>query len=146
MAEDIIRITSKKRLFAVIIKAKFRQKGLQFFVPDEFSQQLCYMNRPKGYIIGSHIHPPITRRIKSTQEVLFIKSGKIRIDFYDEKRRYIESRIVSPGDIVFLAFGGHGFKFMEEGEMIEVKQGPFLKKACSVKFDSDDKGKMKLKR
>lgn len=146
MVNDIIRVISKNRLLAVIIKAKFSKDGVDFFVPDEYPQQLGYMKRPKGYIIASHIHKPILRKIKYTQEVLFIRSGKVRIDFYDEKKHYLESRIVKQGDIVFLAFGGHGFEFMEHTDMIEVKQGPFLKKIQPVRFEAVAKGRIRLKR
>lgn len=58
MSSDIIKIMSKKKLLAVIIKARFKQEGLKFLVPDEYPQQLAYMNRPKGHIINPHIHPP----------------------------------------------------------------------------------------
>ncbi len=146
MATDIIRIINKNRLLAVIIKVKFKQDGLKFFVPDEYPQQLGYMKRPRGYLIASHIHRPVLRRIKLAQEVLFIRKGKIRIDFYDEKKHYLESRIVKQGDIVFLAFGGHGFEFMEDAEMIEVKQGPFFKGALPIRFEPVSKDKIKLKK
>lgn len=142
----IIRITSKKRLLAIIIKAKFKQDGLKFFVPDEYPQQLGYMKRLKGYCIVPHTHKPVLRKIKLSQEVLFIRSGKIRIDFYDEKKHYVESRVVKQGDVVFLAFGGHGFEFMEKSEIIEVKQGPFLKKIQPMRFDPVKKDRVKLKK
>lgn len=143
---SIIRIINKKKLLAIIIKAKFRQDGLKFFVPDEYPQQLGYMKHLKGDVIISHIHKPVLRRVKFAQEVLFIRSGKIRIDFYDEKKHYVESRIVKQGDVVFLAFGGHGFEFMEDADMIEVKQGPFLKKIRPMRFDPVKKDRIKLKK
>ena len=146
MFTNIIRITSKKRLLAVIIKAKFKQDGLKFFVPDEYPQQLGYMGRPRGYTIAPHVHKPTLRRIKFTQEVLFIRSGKVRVDFYDGRKHYIESRIVKQGDIVFLAFGGHGFEFMEDAEMIEVKQGPFFKGIQPVRFEPVIKDRIKFKK
>lgn len=146
MSTDIIRITSKNKLLAVIIKAKFKQDGLKFFVPNEYPQQLGYMKRLKGYVIASHVHKPALRRIKLTQEVLFIRSGKIRIDFYNEKKHYVGSRVVKQGDVVFLAFGGHGFEFMEDAEMIEVKQGPFLKEVQPMRFDPVKKDRIKLKK
>lgn len=146
MSADIIRITSKKKLLAVIIKAKFKEDGLKFFVPDEYPQQLAYMKRPKGHVITPHIHKPVLRKIKHMQEVLFIRSGKVRVDFYDEKKHYIESRVVKQGDVVFLAFGGHGFEFSEDSEMIEVKQGPFLKEIQPVRFEPVMKGRIKIKK
>jgi len=136
MSDGIIRITSKGKQLAVIIKAKFKQDGLRFFVPEEYAQQLGYMNRPRGYNITPHIHKPILRKIRFSQETLFIRKGKVKIDFYDEKKHYIESRIVKQGDVIFMAFGGHGFRFMEDSEIIEVKQGPFLKEAQPVRFET----------
>ena len=146
MPSGIIRVMSKKRLLAVVVKASFKQEGLKFFVPDEYPQQLAYMKRPKGYMITPHIHKPVLRKIKFTQETLFIRSGKVRVDFYDEKKHYVESRTVEQGDIVFLAFGGHGFEFMENAQIIEVKQGPFLKEIQPVRFEAVKKREIKLKK
>ena len=60
-----------------------------------------------------------------TQEVLFIKKGILRVDFYDEYEDYLESRDLHAGDLILLISGGHGFHVIEEVEMIEVKQGPY---------------------
>lgn len=60
-----------------------------------------------------------------TQEVLFIKKGILRVDFYDEYEDYLESKDLHAGDIILLISGGHGFQILEEVEMIEVKQGPY---------------------
>ena len=45
-----------------------------------------------------------------------------------------KSRILDAGDIVLLATGGHGFKVLEEIEMIEVKQGPYAGDADKTRF------------
>jgi mannose-6-phosphate isomerase-like protein (cupin superfamily) len=71
-----------------------------------------------------------------TQEVLFIKSGKLRVDFYDEEQNYIESSLLSKGDVILLAKGGHGFKMLEQCEIIEVKQGPYCGEMDKVRFES----------
>ena len=60
-----------------------------------------------------------------TQEVLFIKKGVLRVDFYDEYEDYLESRDLHAGDMILLVSGGHGFQVLEEVEMVEVKQGPY---------------------
>ena len=94
--------------------------------PDTFSQQLGYMNRPKGYVIPPHDHNAVPRTIEWTQEVLIIRSGKVRLDLYEPTTRvYLESHVLLPGDIVLLAHGGHGFVMLEQSEMVEVKQGPY---------------------
>lgn len=145
MAAGVIEIISKKKLLALIIKSSFKEKGLKFFVPDKYPQQLGYISRMKGHIITPHIHGPVSRKIRHTQEVLFIRKGALRVDFYDEKKHYVESRIVGAGDVVFLAFGGHGFEFIKNAEIIEVKQGPFFKKIQPVRFESAGLEDLKLK-
>ena len=83
------------------------------------------MNRPKGYIIDPHYHNHIKRNITITQEVLYIKSGVVRVDFYTHTNTYLESKILYTGDVILLAAGAHGFEILEEAEIIEVKQGPY---------------------
>ena len=106
-----------------------------FFTPDDFSQQLAYMNRPAGHVIPPHVHNPVPREVQFTKEVLFIKSGKVRIDFYDNDRTYLDSRILGQGDVLLLAFGGHGFQMLEASEIIEVKQGPYAGEADKTRFE-----------
>ena len=120
--------------FAIILRSSFYSDGIEFFTPSDYSQQLGYMNRPKGYVIPPHVHNPVPREVQFTKEVLFIKSGRVRIDFYDDDQNYFESRIVVQGDVVLLAFGGHGFEMLEPTEMIEVKQGPYAGDADKTRF------------
>ena len=130
------QINHKDKILAIIIKANYHKDGISFFTPDSFSQQLGYMNRPEGYLIPPHVHNVVERKVELTQEVLYVKSGKVRVDFYDDDKKYLESRIVTTGDVILLAHGGHGFKMLEQSEMIEVKQGPFCGEMAKVRFDS----------
>jgi len=123
------------RTLAVLLHAGYREDGIRFFTPDDFSQQLGYMNRPQGYVIPPHVHNPVRREVQYTKEVLFIKSGKVRVDFYDDDQTYLESRILHQGDVLLLAFGGHGFEMLEPTEMIEVKQGPYAGEADKTRFN-----------
>jgi mannose-6-phosphate isomerase-like protein (cupin superfamily) len=140
----IERIEHGNRLLALILRAGFRAEGIRFFTPDEFSQQLGYMNRAKGYVIPPHVHNAVTREVQFTKEVLFIKSGRVRVDFYDDEQSYLESRILGAGDVILLAFGGHGFEMLEPTEMIEVKQGPYAGDADKTRFDPIPAGKVRL--
>jgi len=123
---------------ALIVRADYRAEGIQFFTPDHFSQQLAYMNREQGYVIPPHVHNPVPREVHFTKEVLFIRSGRLRADFYDEDRNYLESRILSQGDVLLLAFGGHGFEMLEPCEIIEVKQGPYAGEGDKTRFSGID--------
>ena len=121
----IERVIHEDRLLALIIRASFRSEGIEFFTPNEFSQQLGYMNRPKGHVVAPHVHNPLSRSIQYTNEVLLIKSGSVRADFYDSNQKYLESTVLRTGDVILLASGGHGFEMLEATEIIEVKQGPY---------------------
>ncbi|GAI41754.1 unnamed protein product, partial [marine sediment metagenome] len=76
-------------------------------------------------VIKAHFHKKVHRDIFLTQEVLFIKKGKVTVNFYTIDKKYITSRLLNAGDVIFLCSGGHGFKMLEDTEMIEVKQGPY---------------------
>jgi mannose-6-phosphate isomerase-like protein (cupin superfamily) len=121
-------------LLAIIIRNDFDEKGIHFFTPNDFSQQLAYMHHPAGKIIEPHVHNPVKRDIHYTKEVLFIKRGKLRVDFYTNNQQYIESRILEHGDVILLSEGGHGFEILEELEMFEVKQGPYAGEQDKTRF------------
>ncbi|MBF0485483.1 MAG: hypothetical protein HQL16_03105 [Candidatus Omnitrophica bacterium] len=130
----IEKIMCGEQILAIIISVRFTEPGIHFFTPGDFSQQLAYMKRPKGYEIDPHVHNAVPRSIEWTQEVLFIKSGRVRVDFYDQARVYLESRELCSGDVILLAHGGHGFTMLEESEIIEVKQGPYAGELDKVRF------------
>jgi hypothetical protein len=140
----IDKIVHGTKLLALILRGGYRADGIQFFTPSEFSQQLGYMNRSKGYVIPPHVHNPVSREVQFTKEVLFIKSGRVRVDFYDDEQNYLESRILGTGDVILLAFGGHGFEMLEQSEMIEVKQGPYAGDADKTRFSPIPAGKVRL--
>lgn len=135
MNGNVEKVVCNNNLLAVIIRTDYSKDGIEFFTPDDFSQQLAYMNRPAGYRITPHIHNKVQREVFYTQEVLFIKKGKVKIDFYDDGQRCIDTRILETGDVILLASGGHGFTMLESTEMIEVKQGPFVGEQDKTRFE-----------
>ena len=138
-------INYQDKLLSVIIRTRFEKDGIEFFTPGDLSQQLAYMKRPKDYVIPPHVHNPVPRKVEFTQEVLFIKSGKVRVDFYDDDKNYLESRILDQGDVILLAHGGHGFEMLEESEIIEVKQGPYAGDGDKTRFEPVDEGAICIK-
>ncbi|MBM5816105.1 MAG: hypothetical protein FJ083_05815 [Cyanobacteria bacterium K_Offshore_surface_m2_239] len=136
MAADLVEtIVSRGQLLALVLRTQFQKEGIDFFTPGDFSQQLGYMNRPQGYVISPHVHNPVAREVQYTKEVLFVKSGRMRVDFYDEDQTYLESRILEAGDVILLAYGGHGFEMLEPTEIIEVKQGPYAGDQDKTRFE-----------
>lgn len=133
MIEQIIH---EKELLAIIVKNSYSDKGVKFFTPDDFSQQLAYMSHPKGKMIDPHVHNPVKREVHFTKEVLFIRKGKLKVDFYTDDQIYLESRILEEGDVILLSSGGHGFEVLENLEMFEVKQGPYAGESDKTRFKS----------
>jgi|ERR1043166_4953115 hypothetical protein len=130
----IEKIEHDNQLLALIISHRYNASGVSFFTPNELSQQLAYMRHPVGKIIDAHIHNPVAREVQYTQETLFIKRGKLRVDFFDSAQNYLESRILESGDVILLIQGGHGFEVLEELEMFEVKQGPYAGDQDKTRF------------
>ena len=132
----IDRITHADKELALIIRRSFQKDGIEFLTPNSYSQQLGYMNRSAGYVIAPHVHNPVPREVQFTKEVLFIKSGRVRVDFYTDDQEYLESTILETGDVILLSYGGHGFVMLEPTEMIEVKQGPYAGDGDKTRFEA----------
>lgn len=146
--KNVKYIKKKNKIYAIILKSDFsiNNETIEFFTPSQFSQQLGYMNRPKNYLIEPHLHNKINRKVDLTNEVLIIKSGKVRVDFYDQKKKYFESRVLKKGDIILLAFGGHGFKMLEPSEIIEIKQGPYAGEKDKLRFNQVENFNINIKK
>ena len=141
----IEKIIHDNRLLAIIVSCGFQEEGIHFFTPDDFSQQLAYIQHPAGKEIAPHAHNPVRREVHHTQEVLFIRKGKLRVDFYDDQRNYIESRVLGGGDTVLLSGGGHGFEVLVDIAMIEVKQGPYAGDNDKTRFEPVDAASVRVK-
>ena len=125
------------QLCAIIVPAGFERPGIHFFTSNDLSQQLACMSYAPGKVILAHTHNPVSREISHTQEALFIRKGKLRVDFYTQQREYRMSRVLSAGDVILLIKGGHGFEVLEELNMVEVKQGPYVGDADKTTFSSN---------
>ena len=128
------RIEHNGELLALIVRRDFSAPGIHFFTPNDLSQQLAFMQHPVGKTIAPHVHNPVAREVFYTQEVLILRRGKLRVDFYAEDRSYLSSHILEAGDVILLIKGGHGFEVLEEVEMFEVKQGPYAGEADKTRF------------
>ena len=133
--QSVEQITHNGNLLAIIVYSNYTKDGIEFFTPDDFSQQLAYMNRPEGYRIAPHVHNEVSRQVINTLEALFVRKGKVKIDFYSDDKEFVCERILETGDVILLSSGGHGFTMLEPTEMIEVKQGPYAGESDKTRFD-----------
>jgi|TARA_B110000027_G_C16089433_1_gene287661 hypothetical protein len=142
----IENIKHKKKLYALIVRKKFRIKsGVNFFTSQDATQQFGYMKHKKNHLIMPHKHNKRLTKILITTEVIILFKGILRVDFYGKKNEYLFSKKVYAGDIIMLVNGGHGFKVLKNVEMLEVKQGPYSLAADKVKFNKIDEKKIKIR-
>jgi hypothetical protein len=48
------------------------------------------------------------------------------------------------GDVILLAAGGHGFEMLEDSQIIEIKQGPYVGEEDKIRFQKVDSCKLKI--
>ncbi len=142
----IKKIFHKKKLLAMIIpEKKTFKKGVNFLTPNHLTLQLGFIKHKSNTYIKPHTHKNYLRRIKKTTEILFIKNGSIRVDFYS-KKKYLFSKVVSKNKILILLEGSHGFKILKNCSIIEVKQGPFSLSMDKERFNKIDEKYIKIKK
>ena len=134
MNEFTEEIKASEQLLAIIIRAEYDEPGISFFTQDENILQVGYMGYEANKSIQPHIHNQYKREIIGTQEVIYIKEGKVKVNFYDDNKVLISDRELKTGDCVALISGGHGFEVIEPTKMIEIKNGPYAYDQDKVRF------------
>ncbi len=140
----IKNIKYKNKTFGFIITYK-KKKGVNFLTPNNLSHQIGFIKHSKNHVIQPHWHHKNSRIINYTSEVLIILNGKIRVDFYTKKEKYLFSKVISKNHIIILIDGGHGFKIINSAEIIEVKQGPYNQKKDKKVFKPINESQVKFK-
>ena len=93
------------------------------------------MKHATGKRIDPHVHNMVSRQVLYTQEALFIRKGKVKVNLYSSTKEFVDSRVLESGDVILLCGGGHSFEMLEETSMIEVKQGPYAGENDKTRFD-----------
>ena len=131
-------VTAGLEPLALIVRSEFEEPGIRFFTPAHFSQQVAFMKRPRGHKIAPHIHNLISRQVLYTQEVLFVRRGKVRVELFSSDKKRVATKILNAGDLILLCGGGHSLEMLEESVIIEVKQGPYAGEDDKTSFEEGD--------
>lgn len=103
------------------------ESGLKFYSQDADFIQVGSWGYDKGKQLLAHIHNEVERKVLWTQEVLYIRKGKIKAEIYDNNEQKIDELVAIAGDIVILLQGGHGYHILEDGtQVLEIKNGPYV--------------------
>ena len=120
----IEKIYHKHTLIAIRYK-KFKNDATPLTDPSEPLQVVAFKVR-KGKYTKAHIHTPRKRTTQKLQECLVVVSGKIKIDLYTSGKIYFKSIYLSSGQAVVLVSGGHAVHVLQDSEIFEIKNGPYL--------------------
>ena len=122
--KEVIEANGKR--LAIYLPSSSWEKGLTFLTEDEDFIQAGVWEYDKGVKLQPHIHNEVKREISRTQEVIFVKSGKLRAHIYTEDEKLVKTFELSLGDVLILLSGGHGYEILESGtQVLEIKNGPY---------------------
>ena len=114
----------KKTLVAVKF-TKINEGSNPLTDPDQ-SLQLVTLKHPRGSYLKAHMHKPQKRITRSLQECLIVKKGKIRLDLYSPTKILFKNTYLIEGQALILLTGGYGIHLVEDSELFEIKNGPFI--------------------
>lgn len=116
-------------LIAKILRGPYRGgEGIHFFTDASGPQQVAYINHPAGHEVAPHVHVDRPRTVSRTQEVLVVWRGCVDVYFFTSAGVHVCTRRLLGGDVCLLLGGGHGLRFVDDTNMLEVKVGPYLGK------------------
>lgn len=116
-AEDVI--------LAKVISSDWND-GLSFYSDNSDFIQVGTWRYNRGKELLAHIHNQVERIVYKTQEVLYVRKGKIAAFIYDLEGNLVENINVNEGDVLILINGGHGYKIPEDDtQVLEIKNGPY---------------------
>lgn len=123
---SVKEIKSGDHILAKLITSDEWKEGLNFYSNDNDYIQIGTWEYNSGKVLLAHSHNEFERKVYKTQEVLFIKKGKLLVEIYDINDKLAAEFLASEGDIVVLLNGGHGYKIAEDGtQVLEIKNGPY---------------------
>ena len=121
------KILIDKKVAVLIYRNNDWTEGLNFITTPETNIQVGSWWYPKGKVLDKHYHNESPRTANKTQEMVYVKKGKMRVLIYDSENSFSGDFILNEGDLAVMLDGGHGYEILEnDTQIIESKNGPFL--------------------
>lgn len=121
------KIVDGNLTLAIIIRSDDWEDGLSFVSSETDYQQVGIWGYGKGKKLAPHIHLPAQRQALYTQEVVFVRDGRLRADIYTKNKKLLTSVELRRGDTIIMLHGGHGYEILEDNtRVLEVKNGPYI--------------------
>ena len=121
------KIEYQGKILCIIYRDKDWVKGLNFITPPEMFVQVGSWWYDRGKILDKHIHKDFDRLANRTQECVYVRKGSMEVTVYTESYEELSKFNLTEGDMAVFAYGGHGYKILEDDtQIIESKNGPFI--------------------
>ena len=92
---------------------------------DEFIQVGSWVY-DAGKELAAHVHNEVPRQVTHTQEVIFVRRGRLVAQIYSAEGALVRELTAATGDVLILLRGAHGYRILDAGtEVLEVKNGPY---------------------
>lgn len=129
-------IPDAARPVALIVRGRLKAGGASFFTRPANQLQVGRLRHPAGTRVAAHTHRRLPRGSGGgfPQEVLAVRSGKVRVRVYGDDRRPLGSRLLAAGDLVLFFRGGHALDVLRGCDIFEVRQGPFRGDAGKLRY------------
>lgn len=131
---DLITVTKGENTYALFMKHGISTPGARFMTDNTMPFQVGLFERPAGYHVKAHQHPPQKYDVGTTSEFLYIEQGKMHVTIFDEEWNVLREETLTVGDAMLALRGGHEVKMLEPVRFYEVKQGPFPGDSASKVF------------
>lgn len=128
------KIVYNDMLYGLIIRKNFSNDHSKFFTDSKLQFQVGYIKYKAGETIQAHLHSKQERTVHLTPEFIFLKKGKVRVNFFSNDKILLGNVTLDALDCILLYNGAHSFDIIEDMELIEVKQGPYLEDQDKIKW------------
>ena len=118
------KISYKETLIAICIRSFAHGSNPVTDATD--SLQVMTLKRGKGEEVKAHFHAPKHRETERVQECLLVRKGSVEVDLFGNDNVLFRTLLVSVGEALLLLSGGHAVRYLEDTEIIEVKNGPYI--------------------
>jgi len=100
-------------------------EGVAFPTPSDATFQFGFGEIISDKVLVPHIHKRVKREIETTSEFLYVISGEMIVDVFDEEEKFIEKVVLTDNMALLQFIGGHKVELKSKTKYFEIKQGPY---------------------
>lgn len=124
MKKELIK--DKNQVLVLILRNGDFFQGLNFYTNNKDFVQVSTWHYQKDKQTAPHAHKIVERIANRTQEVIYVKTGKIKAQIYTDDDKLCQETILQTGDIAIILAGGHAYEILEDKtQVLEIKNGPY---------------------